>query len=91
MKSAIVKSCLLNFLPELFATTCSGADNDKILPLITRQMFITSGGEPEVIYCVSIGHGQGMLRLGYLAVFRSARIVKLYPLFQVYFHVAPQL
>ena len=41
-------------------------------------MFITSGGEPEVIYCVSIGHGQGMLRLGYLAVFLSARIVKLY-------------
>ena len=45
---------------------------------ITRQMFITSGGEPEVIYCVSIGRGLGMLRLGYLAVFLSARIVKLY-------------
>ena len=39
-------------------------------------MFITSGGEPEVIYCVSIGHGQGMLR--YLAVILSARIVKLH-------------
>ena len=46
--------------------------------VITRQMFITSGGEPEVICCVSIGRGLGMLRLGYLAVFLSARIVKLY-------------
>ena len=31
---------------------------------ITRQMFITSGGEPEVIHCVRIGHGLGMLTLG---------------------------
>ena len=44
----------------------------------TRQMFIISGGEPEVIHFVSIGHGLGMLRLGYLAVFLSAWIVKLY-------------
>jgi len=30
---------------------------------IIRQMFITSG-KPEVIHCVSIGHGLGMLTLG---------------------------
>ena len=44
----------------------------------TRQMFITSGGEPEVIHYVSIGRGLGMVKLGYLAVFLSAQIVKLY-------------
>ena len=41
-------------------------------------MFITSGGEPEVIHCVSIRRVLGMLRLGYFAVFLSAWIVKLY-------------
>ena len=41
-------------------------------------MFITSGGKPEEIHCVSIGHGLGILRLGYLAMFLSAWIVKLY-------------
>ena len=45
---------------------------------LDRCLYVTSGGEPEVIHCVSIGRGLGMLKLGYLAAFLSARIAKLY-------------